>query len=269
LLTVIVPAYNEQRTLAATIDQVLALPLSLQLIVVNDGSDDGTAEIIDRYACSGKIIGIHSAQNNGKGMAIRIGLQYAAEPYVVVQDADLECPPDQLLTLVDAVKRKGAHIVYGSREKGRNGQVPPAMQFLFFWLGGKLVTLFANLLFAAHLTDEATCFKLLPTELARRLQLRCVGFEFCAEVTGKLLRFGYPIFEVPVQYVPRTVREGKKLRSRDGMTALLVLLWCRLAPMHFLMAATNKVSAHRLVRRAAAQKPEAPHRIVRLLAEVS
>ena len=228
MLSVIIPAYNEERTLAQVLDRVIALPLQPQIIVVSDGSTDGTNEIIRRYEATGKIIGVICLRNGGKGAAIQAGLSHATQPYTVIQDADLEYSPEQFDLLLEPVKTNHAKIVFGSRNL-RHPQVRENhFHYIRFWLGGKVVTLVANLLFGAHLTDEPTCYKLFPTELLRAMNLQCRGFDFCPEVTAKAWRMGYKIHEVPISYDPRDMSEGKKIRAWHGIEAIWVLIKYRL-----------------------------------------
>jgi dolichol-phosphate mannosyltransferase len=231
MLSVIIPAYNEEKTLAEVLDRVLALPMAPQVIVVDDGSRDGTADIIRRYQSQRGIIGVICPKNGGKGAAISAGLKFADQPYTIIQDADLEYSPEEFETLLAPVKAGKAQVVFGSRNLNHPAALKNHFHYLRFWLGGKVVTLFANLLFGMHLTDEATCYKLFPTALLRQMNLQCRGFDFCPEVTAKAVRLGYRIHEVPIRYNPRTTSEGKKIRASDGIIALRVLLKYRLLPM--------------------------------------
>jgi glycosyltransferase involved in cell wall biosynthesis len=236
MLSVIIPAYNEERTLAAVIERVLALPVRPQVIVVSDGSTDGTNDIIRRYQRERGIVGIICPHNGGKGAAIAAGLRHASEPYTIIQDADLEYYPEEFATLLGPVKAGKAQVVYGSRNLRKPAALKNQFHYLRFWLGGKAVTLVANLLFLTHLTDEATCYKLFPTELLRRMNLQCRGFDFCPEVTAKSLRLGYRIHEIPIRYNPRSLSEGKKIRAWHGIEAVLVLLKYRLMPMSWMFS---------------------------------
>lgn len=235
MLSVIIPAFNEEKTLAQVLDRVLALPLRPEVIAVSDGSTDGTNDIIRRYQKQRGITGVICEINGGKGAAIQAGLAHATRPYTVIQDADLEYSPEQFEVLLEPVRRGRASVVYGSRNLRHPAMLKNNFHYFRFWLGGKAVTLFGNLLFGVHLTDEATCYKLFPTELLRRMNLSCRGFDFCPEVTAKALRLGHRIMEVPIEYNPRTLAEGKKIRARHGIEALLVLLKFRLMPMEWML----------------------------------
>lgn len=230
MLTVIIPALNEEKTLAQVLDRVIALPLRPQVIVVSDGSTDGTNDIIRDYERRGLIKGVICPVNRGKGAAIREALKLATEPYTVIQDADLEYNPEEFDVLLEPVRRGKAQVVFGSRNLRHPEVQKNNFQYFRFWLGGKIVTLVANFLFMRHLTDEATCYKLFPTDLLRKMNLQCRGFEFCPEVTAKAYRLGYDIKEVAIHYKPRSLEEGKKIRAWHGIQAAWILLKYRLMP---------------------------------------
>ncbi|MGH7176938.1 MAG: glycosyltransferase family 2 protein, partial [Tepidisphaeraceae bacterium] len=185
MLSVIIPAFNEDKTLAQVLDRVLALPTRPQIIVVSDGSTDGTNDIVRRYVEKHRIVGIVLPVNRGKGAAIQAGLMHATQPHTIIQDADLEYSPEQFDLLLAPVRRGEATVVYGSRNLRHPEVRRNDFHYFRFWLGGKVVTLVANLLFGVHLTDEPTCYKLFPTRLLRQMNLRCRGFDFCPEVTAK------------------------------------------------------------------------------------
>jgi dolichol-phosphate mannosyltransferase len=181
------------------------------------------------------ITGVICPVNRGKGAAIAAGLRYATEPFTIIQDADLEYSPEQFELLLEPIRRGRATVVYGSRNL-RHPQVRQNhFHYIRFWLGGKVVTLVANLLYGVHMTDEPTCYKLFPTELLRRMQLVCRGFDFCPEVTAKALRMGHRIREVPIHYNPRSMDEGKKIRAWHGIEAMWILLKFRLLPRGMLL----------------------------------
>lgn len=234
MLSVIIPAYNEERTLAEVIDRVVALPMCPQVIVVSDGSTDRTNDIIRTYESRGLIKGIICPVNRGKGAAIQEGLKHVTEPFTIIQDADLEYAPEQFSLLLDVVNSGKASVVYGSRNLRHPHVKKNDFHYIRFWLGGKVVTLVCNLLFGCHLTDEATCYKLFPTDLLRRMNLTCRGFDFCPEVTAKSMRLGHRIHEVAIKYNPRSMAEGKKIRAWHGIEAILVLLKFRLLPLDWI-----------------------------------
>lgn len=249
MLSVIIPAYNEERTLAQVLDRVLALPMrrrgEMEVIVVSDGSTDGTNDIIRDYQARHGITGVICRTNGGKGAAIQAGLKHASQPFTIIQDADLEYYPEEYATLLEPVRAGRADVVFGSRNLRHPAARKNNFHYLRFWLGGKVVTLVANLLYGMHLTDEATCYKLFPTNLLRRMNLQCRGFDFCPEVTGKAARLGYRIHEVPIRYNPRSLAEGKKIRAWHGIEAILVLLKYRLLPGGSLLESARRAHAPR------------------------
>ncbi|MEZ5990568.1 MAG: glycosyltransferase family 2 protein [Planctomycetota bacterium] len=220
-LSVVVPVYNEIETLDAILDRVLALPVALEILAVDDGSRDGSRErLAERAAADPRVRALYQERNRGKGAAVRRGIQAATGAYVVIQDADLEYDPDDLLRMLEECDRTGTPVLYGSRRlTGRS----PSAQNRFYW-GGVLVSWTTNLLYGCHLTDEPTCYKMWRRELIQDIELVCDGFEFCPEVTAKVLRRGIRIPEIPISYRPRRIEEGKKIRTRDGFIALWTLL---------------------------------------------
>ena len=222
MLTVVVPAYNEQAYIGQVLERLLAEGTGKQIIVVDDGSTDDTATVVRGFAKAGVVLLQHE-QNLGKGAAIRTALRHVAGRFVIIQDADLEYDPADFAALLEPLLAGRARVVYGSRNLRRN----PRVNTLYYW-GGRLVTLAANLLFGAHLTDEATCYKAFEADVLAGLKLRSRGFEFCPEVTAKVLRKGIRILEVPISYLPRSFSEGKKIRAWHGLQAVLILLWYRL-----------------------------------------
>lgn len=220
-LTVIVPAYNEQAFVGTILDRLLAEPTDKQIIVVDDGSVDNTAEIVRGFADRGVML-IQHKQNAGKGAAIHTALKCATGRFVIIQDADLEYSPAEFPQLLQPLLAGQADVVYGSRNLRDN----PRVSKLFYW-GGKAVTILANWLFWANLTDEATGYKVFRREILQGLNLTSRGFGFCAEVTGKLLRQKVKIVEVPISYTPRSWAEGKKIRVKHGIGAALILVWYR------------------------------------------
>lgn len=224
-LSVVIPAYNEEPTLATVLDKVatVKMALNMELLIVDDGSKDRTAEVAREWAnknAGGRIsVKVISKENGGKGTAVRRGIEESTGEYVIIQDADLEYDPNDYPKLLEPILAGEAEVVYGSRITG-----PDKPGSLKFYLGGRLVTLATNLLYWSHLTDEPTCYKLFRGELIRGMPLECTGFEFCPEVTAKVLKRGLRIAEVPIRYFPRSIEEGKKIRSWDGVLALWELL---------------------------------------------
>ncbi|MBM3499247.1 MAG: glycosyltransferase family 2 protein [Armatimonadetes bacterium] len=218
-LSIVVPVYNEAATVGEVLARVLALPLDKEVIVVDDGSTDGTAAAI---AARGghELVCLRLDSNRGKGAAIREALARAAGDYVLIQDADLELAPEEIPQLLAPVLEGRATVVYGSRFLRGRGEAPWAN-----YLGNRLLTGLANVLYGCRLTDVSTAYKLFPRSLIPQLDLQCARFEFCPEITAKLRRLGQYIAEVPVTFHPRTSRHGKKLRYlRDGLRAAWTLL---------------------------------------------
>jgi len=236
-LSIIIPFYNEAPTLAALLDKVLAVELAgvgREIIAVNDGSRDGSLAIAEDFAARhpGDLRLLSFAANAGKGSAVRAGLAAATGDILIVQDADLEYDPDDYRRIIDEYRDPAVMVVFGSRILGElrhlnNGASRRRSYHRYYW-GGRLVTLVANLVFGAHLTDEPTCYKSLRREVLDGLKLASTGFEFCPEITAKLLQAGHRIVEVPIRYYPRGFDEGKKIRYSDGLKAIWTLLKLRL-----------------------------------------
>lgn len=220
-LSIIIPAYNESATIEALLAKLAttAFPHPTQVIIVDDGSTDGTRDILERYRDTHTVI--FHAHNSGKGAAIRTGIKSVTGTHVVIQDADLEYDPEDLVVMWKKMLAEDLPVLYGSRsmEHGRNKDAG----FTFYW-GGQLVTWTANLLYGLHLTDEPTCYKMFKSDVLLPLPLKCERFEFCPEVTALVAKKGYNIPEVPISYQPRTTEEGKKINWRDGFEALWTLV---------------------------------------------
>ena len=223
-LSVLMPAYNEQKTLAAAVKRVLDVeyPCEVELIVVDDGSSDRTAEVL-RDLAEPRLLSHRHPVNAGKGAAIRTAVGLATGDYLIICDADLEYAPEQIPSLLAPVLAGEAEVVYGTRTFGSH----TAYSF-WYVMGNKGVTLAANILYDAYISDLETCFKLLPVALYRELEVRSTGFGMEAEVTGKLLRRGVRPYEVPISYKARSRAEGKKLTWKDGVEAIWILLRIRL-----------------------------------------
>ena len=220
LVSVIIPAFNEERTIGQVIKAVHRLPIDTQIIVVNDGSTDATYTVLENMRATYGLTVVHCKENRGKGFAIRTGLRHVNGEVVVIQDADMELAPADLLELVKPFEEGSLQVVYGSRFLGGRGNAS-----LHNFIANCILARYTNLLYGCRITDESTGYKAFSTALITRLDLTCEGFEFCPEVTAKVLRAGYPIHEVPVSYFPRTKKEGKKLRFwSDGFFAAWTLL---------------------------------------------
>lgn len=225
LLSILVPVYNEARTVAAVIDCLLTidLPVAREILVVNDGSNDGTRQILDRVPGRLDAIRIiHAERNAGKGAAIRLGLAHARGTIVAIQDADLELDPAQLAGLVEPILRGDTDVVYGSRFLTGKPDAPRMNV-----LANRTLTAATNLLFGARITDMETCYKIMRSDVARSLKLESNRFDIEPEITAKLLMRGHAILERPVSFRARPRSEGKKIGWRDGVRALSVLLHYR------------------------------------------
>jgi len=221
LVSILVPVFNESRTVAAVLDRLrgIDLPVPREIIVVNDGSSDGTREVLDAYPHRDVALSIvHLERNAGKGAAIRRGLQQARGTILAIQDADLELDPAQLAFLVAPIVAGETKVVYGSRFLAGRPDAP--------WLtvlANRVLTTLTNLLFGARITDMETCYKIMRTDVARSLGLESNRFDIEPEITAKLLLSGHRIRELPISFKPRQRHEGKKIGWRDGFRALRVL----------------------------------------------
>ena len=221
LISIVVPVYNEARTVAEVIERLLAidLPARREILVVNDGSTDGTREVLDGIGPRPELRIIHAEKNGGKGSAIRIGFGQAAGTIVAIQDADLELDPAQIAELVRPILSGQTRVVYGSRFLAGRPDAP--------WLSifaNQVLTGATNALFGGRLTDMETCSKVMTTEVARSLGLECNRFDIEPEISAKLLRDGHTILELPVRFEPRSRAQGKKIGWRDGVQAIKVLI---------------------------------------------
>ena len=220
LISIVVPVYNEARTVAEVIDRLIAidLPAPREILVINDGSTDGTREVLDTIAQRPELRIIHAEQNGGKGSAIRIGFSQATGTIVAIQDADLELDPAQLAELTQPILDGRTGVVYGSRFLAGRPDAP--------WLSifaNQVLTGVTNMLFGGRLTDMETCYKLMTREIAQSLNLVSNRFDIEPEITAKLLRAGHSILELPIRFEPRSRAQGKKIGWRDGFRAIQVL----------------------------------------------
>ena len=219
LLSVVMPAYNEAATIEEIIRRVLAVPVRTQLIVVDDCSTDGTRDILSRLQKDLGFTLLLQAENRGKGAALRTGFASVRGDLVVIQDADLEYSPEEFPMLIELICEGRADVVYGSRFLGRH------RVFLFtHYLGNRVLTLLTNVLYNTMLTDMETCYKVMRTEVLRSMTLRSNGFGIEPELTAKIFKRGYRVYEVPITYDGRGYEDGKKIGWRDGVVALWVLL---------------------------------------------
>jgi glycosyltransferase involved in cell wall biosynthesis len=222
-LSVLIPIYNEERALESLLDAVEARPEVSELVIVDDGSTDGTADILAARTFTVPVQVISHPQNAGKGAAIRTAIAAATSDLALIQDADLEYDPADYPALLKPFDRPGVTVVFGSRSFSSHS----AYSF-WFVMGNKAVTLWTNLLFNSYISDMETCYKLMPLETWRSLGLTANRFDIEPEITAKLLRAGHRVYEVPISYVARGRDEGKKLTWRDGVAALVVLTRVRL-----------------------------------------
>jgi glycosyltransferase involved in cell wall biosynthesis len=215
-LSVIMPVFNEERTVERSVRQVRETPLDLEIIAIDDGSTDGTLTVLQRLETEGVVDRlIVQERNRGKGAAVRAGIQAATGDALVVQDADLEYDPAHLPELLEPIRRNLADAVFGSRFLGESRRV------LYFWhrVGNGVLTLVSNVFTDLNMSDMETCYKMMRTDLAKRLPLRADRFGIEPELTAKLAQAGARIYEVPITYHGRTYDEGKKITWRDGVAA--------------------------------------------------
>lgn len=218
-LSIVIPVYNERPTLATVIERVLAQPFDKEIILVDDCSTDGTRQLLQQTPWPDTVRVLYHNINRGKGAAIRTALEHVRGDVVIIQDADLEYNPSDYATLLRPIEDGHADVVYGSRFLGIH------RAFLFYhYLGNKLLTFVTNVLYNNMLTDMETGYKAFRTPVLKSIQWRSNRFDFEPEITAKVLRRGYKIYEVPIYYAGRDYSEGKKITWRDGIAALLALV---------------------------------------------
>jgi len=217
VVTAVVPAKDEEATIEQSIGRFAGVPLTIEIVAVNDGSSDRTGEILERLVKQGVVSRvIHHPQNRGKGAAVRTGIQAATGHVIVIQDADLEYDPHELPGLLSPILQDKADAVFGSRFQAGPRRV------LYFWhsVGNKVLTLLSNMLTDLNLTDMETCYKMVRADLMKSLPLVSDRFGIEVELTARLARSGARIWEVPISYSGRTYAEGKKIGWKDGVAAL-------------------------------------------------
>ena len=219
LLSVVMPVFNEQDTVEEIIRRVLAVKIRIELIVVDDVSTDGTPAILDRLQKELGFVLLRQPRNGGKGAALRRGFAAVTGDMMIVQDADLEYSPEEYVLLTPLVTSGRADVVFGSRFLGTH-----RVFLLTHYLGNLLITFFTNVLYNTMLTDMETCYKLMRIDVLRSMDLHSNGFGIEPELTAKVFKRGYKVYEVPISYDGRGYDEGKKITWRDGVVALWVLL---------------------------------------------
>lgn len=224
-LSIIIPVYNEKKTIQLILDKIeksrIRQDIEKEIIIVDDGSTDGTREILKSYI--GKYRVVLQEKNLGKGAAVRAGFALASGDYIIVQDADLEYDPNEIQSLIEKAEKTGVKIIFGSRVLGRDKR--EETPGIFYYLGGHFLSWLANFLYGTRITDEPTCYKMFARKVLNDIKLECVGFEFCPEITAKVAKAGYEIVEVSISYKTRTKKEGKKIRLfKDGAMAIWTLL---------------------------------------------
>ncbi len=217
-LSILMPVYNEHATLQACLDLVLKSPYPSEIIIVDDGSTDGTRQILAGLKNT-KVRVIMHDHNQGKGAAVRTALSHAKSDYVLIQDADLEYDPEDYERLLKPIVAGKAEVVYGSRFTGEHRD-------MLFWhsVGNKFLSLMTNILYNTTLSDMETCYKLMKRDIIKDIKLRSRRFDFEPEITAKILKKGIKIYEVPISYAGREFAEGKKITWRDGFVALWTLV---------------------------------------------
>lgn len=216
-----IPVYNEKNTVLTVLDRVKKINIPKEIIVVDNCSTDGTRELLQTAQGIDRLI--LQPQNMGKGTSIRTAIQHLRGKYAVIQDGDMEYDPEAFYDLLDTAEKNDCDAVYGSRVLGGK-----KTQYATYYTGVKFLTFMTNLLFNAHLTDAATTYKMVRTDILKKLNLRCSGFDLDFELTAKLCKHTKGIVERPITYSPRTFAEGKKIRAYDGLIALYVILRCRI-----------------------------------------
>ena len=224
-LSVIIPSYNEKTTIREIIKRVQEVPINKEIILIDDFSTDGTREILkNEYSKKDNVTVLFHKKNQGKGAAIRTGLKHIKGDIVIIQDADLEYDPNDYPKLIEPIINKETEVVYGSRFLGNKNQ----HLYNLNMLATRILTIMANILYNAKITDEPTCYKVFTKKAIKSVDLKCEKFEFCPEVTAKIRKNGYKIKEIPINYNPRSIEEGKKINWKDGVQAIWTLIKYRI-----------------------------------------
>jgi len=218
-LSVVMPVFNEHETVLQVIEKVAAVPFDIEIIIVDDGSTDGTREILEKLDRNDTRAFFHE-KNGGKGSAVRTGFQHVTGDYVLIQDADLEYTPDDYPVLLKPLIEGNADVVFGSRFQGGIHRC----HLFWHYVVNKLLTLLSNMMTNLNLTDMETCFKAFKVDVVRKLHLKSNRFGIEPEMTAKVARMGCRIYEVPVSYYGRDYSEGKKINWKDGLSAIWSIL---------------------------------------------
>ena len=221
-LSIIIPAYNEEPTIKQLIDRVesVAYQVEHEIVIIDDGSQDKTWQsIVPEQASKRHFRLFQNCKNIGKGACVRQGISYASGDIIIIQDADLEYDPNDYIELIKPILNKKAKVVYGSRLLKPDHKYP----FSANLVATKLLSLLTNILYNTNITDEPTCYKVFKADVLKSINLKCERFEFCPEVTAKVRKKGYKIYELPIHYDPRTAEEGKKINWKDGVEAFWTL----------------------------------------------
>ena len=224
-LSIIIPCYNEKNTILKIISKILKIKISKEIIIVDDGSTDGTRNIIESKIKNKCIKKIYHKKNLGKGAAIKSAKKLVAGNIVIIQDADLEYYPSDYHNLIKPIQAKKANVVYGSRLLGKKKYKLKDNFYAYYRvLGNQILTILSNILNGQKLTDAHTCYKVFKSEVFKEIILEEKGFNFCPEITTKVSNLGIKIFEVPISYNGRTYKEGKKIKFIDGIEAIITIL---------------------------------------------
>jgi dolichol-phosphate mannosyltransferase len=223
-LSIVIPVYNEVSSVLEVLNSIEKLNIDKEIIVVDDGSTDGTRDILKKYESQSKLAKvILMEKNGGKGTALREGFKYVTGDYTVVQDADFEYDPNDLIRMFDYALTNNADVVYGNRFAEK--RFYKGMDWKNFLGNNVVLPITASVLYLEYIPDEATCYKMFKTEILKNIKLECKRFEFCPEVTAKVRKKGYKIHHIPISYYPRTTNAGKKLKAlQDGAEAIWTLI---------------------------------------------
>jgi len=228
-LSVIMPVYNEKHTIKEIVRKVMNVNMEKEIIIVDDCSIDSTRDTLRRID-NNNIKVIYHDKNMGKGMAIRTAIKYVTGDIIIIQDADLEYEPEDYYELTRPIIEGKADVVYGSRELLKQNK----WSYYRYAIGGRFLSWLTNLLYHSSITDEPTCYKVFKADILKSINLDCKKFEFCPEVTAKVLRRGIKIYEVPIHYYSRSIEQGKKIGLRDGLQAIWTLIKYRFIDKHSL-----------------------------------